>query len=108
MDRTADLNAALSFVIGRVEEQAKQSGEPLTKEQRLLLSTLPSPMPVSPDWASEFGPATLVPRNIDYERLCALGKAARLNDLLLNPSRLIGILLLQSFSSTTTQCRVFC
>lgn len=88
MDQTADLDAALNFVIRRVEEQAKQSGEPLTKEQRLLLNTLPSAMPVSPDWASEFGPAALVPRNIDYERLCALGKAARLNDLLLNPSAL--------------------
>lgn len=88
MDRTADLDAALSFVIRRVEEQAKQSGEPLTKEQRLLLNTLPSAMPVSPDWASEFGPAALVPRNIDYERLCALGKAARLNDLLVSPASL--------------------
>lgn len=88
MDRTTDLNTALSFVIRRVEEQAKQSGEPLTKEQRLLLNTLPSAMPAAPDWASEFGPAALIPRNVDYERLCALGKAARLNDFLLAPSAL--------------------
>jgi len=30
MDRTADLDSALSFVIGRIAEQAKLSGEPLS------------------------------------------------------------------------------
>ena len=45
MDRTADLDAALSFVIGRIAEQAKLSGEPLSEQQRLLLNYLPSPTP---------------------------------------------------------------
>ncbi len=42
MERTADLDSALSFVIGRIAEQAKVSGEPLSDEQRLLLNYLPS------------------------------------------------------------------
>jgi len=42
MDRKGDLDAALSFVIGRVKEQATLSGERLNEEQRLLLNNLPS------------------------------------------------------------------
>jgi hypothetical protein len=84
MDRTADLDSALSFVICRIAEQAKESGEPLSDEQRLLLNYLPS------------GPAAYsypevpvpVPRNINLERVCALGKAAYLHDRQLNPSSL--------------------
>jgi hypothetical protein len=41
MDRTADLGAALGFVISRIEEQATRSGKPLTEEQLFLLSNLP-------------------------------------------------------------------
>jgi len=72
MDRTADLDSALSFVIGRIAEQAKVSGEPLSDEQRLLLNYLPSETPAN--WDPEF--PVLVPRNINLERICALGKAA--------------------------------
>jgi hypothetical protein len=84
MDRTADLDSALSFVIGRIAEQAELSGEPLSDEQRLLLHYLPSATLAS--WHSEI--PVLVPRNINLERVCALGKAAYQHDLQVNPASL--------------------
>ena len=82
-DETRDLDAAVKFAIGRVEEQAKQSGEPLTEAQRLLLDYLPTTIPfVDPEFP------TPVPRNINLERLCSLGRAARLKDLQLNQASL--------------------
>jgi len=89
MDRTADLGVALGFVIGRIEEQAMRSGEPLTVEQRLLLNDLPktSSLPGMFTGDPESLPM-LVPRDATYERLCALAKAARRNDLALNPASL--------------------
>lgn len=86
MDRTADLDAAVSFVIGRVEEQATVSGEPLNDEQRLLLSN--SASSTSAIWFPDLGPPPLVPRDMNYERLCALGKTAYLNDRQVNPASL--------------------
>jgi hypothetical protein len=41
MDRTADLDAALGFVIGRIEEQAMRSGEPLNEDHPFLLNNRP-------------------------------------------------------------------
>jgi len=41
MNRTADLEAALRFVIGRIEQEAARSGESLSEEQRFLLNNLP-------------------------------------------------------------------
>jgi hypothetical protein len=80
MNRTADLGAALDFVTGRVNQQASQSGEPLSAQQSLLLTNLPSSTP--PIWLA--GPETpdpqLVPRDVNYERLCALAKTAYLSD----------------------------
>jgi hypothetical protein len=84
MDRTVDLDTALNFAIGRVEEQATLSGEPLNKEQRLLLNNLPSSGPAV--HSTYFGPPPPVPRDLNYERLCALGKAAYLSDRKLTPS----------------------
>jgi hypothetical protein len=84
MDRTADLNSALSFVIGRIAEQAKLSGEPLSDEQSLLLNHLPSSTPAN--WDPEI--VVLVPRNINLERVCALGKAAYQHDRQVNPASL--------------------
>jgi hypothetical protein len=84
MDRNADLDSALSFVIGRIAEQAKLSGEPLSDEQRLLLNHLPSSTPGTRD--PEI--LLLVPRNINLERVCALGKAAYQHDRQVNPSSL--------------------
>jgi hypothetical protein len=34
MDRSADMKAALAFVINRIEEQAMRLGQPLNEEQR--------------------------------------------------------------------------
>jgi len=84
MGRTADLDSALSFVIGRMAEQAKLSGEPLSDEQRLLLNYLPSSAPAN--WHPEI--PVLVPRNINLERVCALGKAAYQYDCQTNPASL--------------------
>jgi hypothetical protein len=72
MSRTPDLDLALSFVIGRIAEQAKLSGEPLSDEQLLLLNYLPTSTPVNWDPAIP----ELISRDINLERVCALGKAA--------------------------------
>jgi len=86
MEGTRDLRAALRFVVGRIEEQALLSGEPLTEEQRLLLSNLPKtssiPLMTLDDPES---PPQFVPRDTTYERLCALAKTAHSNDRELNP-----------------------
>ena len=84
MDRTADLDSALRFVIGRIAEQAKLSGEPLSDEQRLLLNYLPSSTPQN--WDLEI--PVLVPRDINLERVCALGKAAYQHGRQVNPASL--------------------
>jgi hypothetical protein len=79
MDRMTDLDAALKFVIDRVEEPAVQLGRPLNHEQRLLLSCLPSS--ISPIvFGSDPTFLAPVPRDINYETVCALGKAAYLKD----------------------------
>jgi|SRR5450432_453150 hypothetical protein len=84
MDRTADLDSALTFVMGRIANEAQLSGEPLSEQQRLLLNYLPSLTttnlyPENP---------VLVPRNINLERVCELGKAAYLHDRHVNPTSL--------------------
>jgi hypothetical protein len=79
-----DLDAALNFVIGRVEEQATLSGKRLNEEHRFLLKNLPSS--TSGIGSTYFEPPPLLPRNVNYERLCALGKAAYLSDRKLTPS----------------------
>jgi hypothetical protein len=87
MDRTADLEAALRFVTGRLEEQAMRPGEHLTKEQLFLLNTLPSlPPGAMAFYYRDQISAPPVPRDLNYERLCALGKAAYLSDRKLTPS----------------------
>jgi hypothetical protein len=103
MDRAADLDSARSFVIARIAEQAKLSVEPLSDEQRLLLNHLPSSTPAT--WDPEI--LVLVPRNINLERVCALGKAAYQHDRQLQ-HRSIGSLHLLSSRSITTPWRVFC
>lgn len=89
MDRTRDLETALTFVVRRIEEQAKESGHPLNEEEHSLLKILPPSNVNDLSWAAtELGPAELVPRNINLERLCALAKAAYLNDRQINPESL--------------------
>ena len=83
MDRTADLEAALSFAVQRIGEQARASGHPLNEEEDLLLRNLPSSNVNYPIRIS--GPPKLVPRNTNLERLCALARAAYENDRRVNP-----------------------
>jgi hypothetical protein len=77
MDRAADLSAALAFVINRIEKQAMRSGQPLDEEQRFLLNNLPaqSDMPEFRTGDLEC-PAHFRLRDVTYEKLCALAKAA--------------------------------
>jgi hypothetical protein len=89
MDRAADLETALTFVVRRIEEQAKESGHPLNDEEHSLLKNLPSTNVNYLSWAApELGPPELVPRNINLERLCALARTACLNDRKINPESL--------------------
>jgi hypothetical protein len=89
MDRTADLVAALEFVVGRIDEEAMRSGAPLTDEQRSLLNNLPtvSSLPEIVTYDPE-SPPQVVPRDTNYERLCAAAKAAYRSDRELNPASL--------------------
>jgi hypothetical protein len=86
MKRTTDLQAALRFVSDRIEEEARLSGDPLSHEQRVLLSYPISPTPRV--WASRSGPPPLVPRDVNYERLSALAKAVYQDDLQASPESL--------------------
>ena len=85
MDRAADMSAALAFVINRIEEQAMRSGQPLDEEQRFLLNNLPtqSDMPELSTGDPEC-PAHFRLRDVTYEKLCALAKAAYRNDRQMN------------------------
>jgi len=70
MNRTADLDTALEFVIGRIEEEATRSGEPLSDEQRFSLNHLPDSALHQPYGDSpEIPQPQFVPRDTRYERL---------------------------------------
>ena len=89
MDRTTDLETAVSFVVRRIEEEARVSGHSLNEEEHSLLKNLPPSNVNHLIWiAPELGPPELVPRNINLERLCKLAKAAYLNDRKMNPESL--------------------
>jgi hypothetical protein len=87
MDRAADLDAVLVFIIGRIEEEAARSGQPLNEEQRFLLNNLPksSSLPEVGTGEPE-SPLVIVPRDTNYEKLCFLARTAHASDLALNPS----------------------
>src|SRR5579871_518536 len=89
MEQTADLSAALAFVIDRIEQEAMRSGEPLNEDERFLLNNLPR-VSTATDINLGDPEATppYVPRDRTYERLCVLAKAARRNDVQLNPASL--------------------
>jgi hypothetical protein len=86
MDRAADMNAALVFVTNRIEEQAMRLGQPLDEEHRWLLNNLPdqSDAPEFSTGDPEF-PVHFKLRDVTYERLCALAKAAYRSDREVNP-----------------------
>ncbi len=86
MDRAADMKAALAFVIHRIEEQAMRLGQPLDEEQRWLLNNLPDQSD-GPDFSTG-DPEFSIPfklRDVTYERLCAVAKAAYRSDREINP-----------------------
>jgi hypothetical protein len=87
MNPAADLDTSLAFVIGRIEEEATRSGEPLSDDQRFLLNHLPDNSAL-PLWngADPDGPAVLIPRDAVFERLCTLARDAHNSDARLNPA----------------------
>jgi hypothetical protein len=87
MDPTADLETSLAFVIGRIEEEATRSGEPLSDEERALLNDLPTTSVVPMWYGSDPESLTVtVPRDTAFERLCALARSARNSDARLIPT----------------------
>jgi hypothetical protein len=81
-----DLNSALEFVFRRIEEESTKSGEQLSGQQRFLLNHLPNNSTAYPAFGSEADPTVvLVPRDLGYERLCALARAAHDGDVRSNP-----------------------
>jgi hypothetical protein len=87
MERNADLEHALAFVIHRIEQEATRSGNPLTDEQRFLLNDLPkdSVLPMTNVSDPEYPPMIIL-RDVTYERLIALARDARRNDQQANPA----------------------
>jgi hypothetical protein len=77
-----DLDSALEFVIRRVEQESSKSGETLSPQQHFLLNHLPKNSTAYPTFGSEADPTVvLVPRDLDYERLCAFARAAHDGDV---------------------------
>ena len=87
MNPTADLATSFAFVIGRIEEEATRSGEPLSDDQRFLLNHLPNNSAL-PIWngADPESPAVLIPRDAAFERLCTVARDAHNSDTRLNPA----------------------
>jgi hypothetical protein len=87
MNPTADLATSFAFVIGRIEEEATRSGEPLSEDQRFLLNHLPNNSAL-PIWngADPESPAVLIPRDAAFERLCTVARDAHNSDTRLNPA----------------------
>jgi hypothetical protein len=87
MDPTADLDKSLAFVIGRIEAEATESGEPLSDEERSLLNDLPTDSVVPMTSGSDPESLTVpVPRDRAFERLCALARDARNGDVRMAPT----------------------
>ncbi len=91
MDRNVELERVLVFITERIAAEGVRSGQPLTDEQRLLLNNLPKTctLPATSFGGPEFSLEMPVPRNLNYERLIALAKEARRNDLSLNPASVL-------------------
>jgi hypothetical protein len=81
----SDLDVALQFVKRRINEEALRSCDPLTDDQRDLLEDLPAEQFLPEAYAGdpEYIP---LPRDLAFERLCALARAAHRRDRTLNPT----------------------
>jgi hypothetical protein len=85
-----DLDTVLGFVTRRIENEAVQSGDPLTDEERFKLNRLPThPGPNSSAFFGfdpQTGGSSVIIRDFVYERLCALARAAYQADVRVDPS----------------------
>lgn len=87
---STDLEAALTFVIERIGEEAERSGVPLGEDEIDFLSHLPT-QPTNPTVLWGFNTAyedswpTPALRDLRFERLCNLARNAHLHDLHARP-----------------------
>lgn len=81
---SADLDAALAFVIERISQQAEFEAKPLDEDERYLLTHLPT-KPTNPTipggFADELGPPIPVLRDFPFEKLCRLAANAHRSDI---------------------------
>jgi hypothetical protein len=82
-----DLEAALTFVIERISEEANRSTTPLSDEEKFLLNHLPTELknPIAYPGANEELLDVPTVRDLPYEKLCSLAKNAHVNDLRIHP-----------------------
>ncbi|MCU1303762.1 MAG: hypothetical protein JWQ87_4046 [Candidatus Sulfotelmatobacter sp.] len=87
---SADLDAALAFVVERISQEADRLAAPLDDDENHLLNHLPTE-PTNPTAVWGFNTAyedswpTPALRDLRFERLCKLAKLARLDDLQSSP-----------------------
>jgi hypothetical protein len=87
----SDLDSAVEFIIGRIDEAASRSGEPFTEHEKHFLHHLPK-RPTNPTvnlsrgFYSRVALPTPTLRDFSFERLCALAKDAHRQDLEMHPS----------------------
>src|SRR5204862_6518164 len=82
----SDLDLALGFIFHRIDEEARRSGQPLNQEERVLLQDLPTEH-IVPDTYGDPALPTAQLRDVVYERLCAIAKAAHQLDQNLDSGR---------------------
>ena len=85
-DVSADLETTVNFVVARIREEADLICSPLDEEERKFLKDLPS-APTNPTLHNDpYSESAWPPlRDLPFERLCSLAKAARLRDLQVRP-----------------------
>lgn len=83
------MDAALHFVIARIEKEAERSGAPLDEDEKEFLRHLPT-KPTNPTLHTgrHFDADWPVLRDFSYERLCTLAKSAHAYDVRLRPEAL--------------------
>lgn len=86
-EESSDLDAALHFVIARIEKEAERSGAPLDEDEKDFLRHLPT-KPTNPTVHAGGEPDWPVLRDFNYERLCTLAKNAHAYDVRFRPEAL--------------------